>query len=367
MLQAKKDQGSNSWHAIIFAAMALYLVMLLNPNVPQSFYWWNGMRSYTLPLIVLIFGILVFQIFEKRIKTNIQIVIVASLSFAFFFANGGLSETYVVLQLAFLTFLLFLSFFFYGKRKITKESILLFAGLLGTLASLATILHSHGNVIRRSVMPPAPDLVTLLTISFDAFFTFISEIVLQKEKIFAFVGAILIAIWIGRLYKDTIFVCIWEIVLFFGGGVLLMFGTFLPGVYGYAQFPPTRTLIIGVFMCLIFFLYGSFLLGAWLALREKFHYGGVGLAIIASILILVSTTITTKSLYETRGIYIAFAEKWDRVDAEILEAKAAGASSITTEAMNNWAGLDRPNDNPKWWPTECYSLYYDFLVMGPPY
>ena len=100
---------------------------------------------------------------------------------------------------------------------------------------------------------------------------------------------------------------------------------------------------------------------------EKKLYDGVVTAIIASALILVSTIITTKSLYETRYIYINFAEKWDRVDAEILDAKTAGMLSITTEAMDNWARLDRPNENPKWWPTKCYSLYYDILVMGPPY
>ena len=120
-------------------------------------------------------------------------------------------------------------------------------------------------------------------------------------------------------------------------------------------------------MLVIFFLYASFLLGIWLSQKGKITYDGIGIVILASIFILSSAIMTGKSLYKSQDTYIAFAEKWDRVDAEILEAKAAGVPSITTEAMDNWAGLDRPNENPKWWPTKCYSLYYDFLVMGPPY
>ena len=361
----ESQQDDIRWHATLGGSLFLFLVMLLSPNIPQSFYWWNGMRSYTLPLMVLTFWTILFLLIRKKIKTNTHIAWASLLSFSLFFLSGGLSETYLVLQLSLLFFLGFLKFL--EKIRFDKDIFILLAGILGSFAAMAMIFHSYANIIRRSVMPPAPNLITLLTISIESYFVFIRDFFFQKEKVFALIGVMLVMLWLGRKYKGLPKRALWYIPLSFFGGLLLLFGSFLPGVYGYAQFPPTRTLIIGVFMCVIFFLYGSFLLGAWLAQREKFLYGGVGLAIIASILILVSTTIKTKSLYESRHTYIAFAEKWDRIDAEILEAKAAGVPSITTEAMDNWAGLDRPNENPKWWPTKCYSLYYNFLVMGPPY
>ena len=353
--------------AITIALLAIFTILVLNPNIHQNLYWWGGMRAYTLPLIILTFVVFASKIILKRIKSNTGLAFVMLLSILFFFTLGGFGGTYITVQLALFLFLIFIQIL--NLKKIKKDPYLLFllVGLIATLISLWVNLHSYGNVIRRSLMPPAPDLVSLIRISIDSFTIFVADIFQQKEKVLALLGAMLTTIWIGKEYKEVISVRIWQISLYFLGGILLAFASFPPGVYGYAAYPPTRTLVIGVFMLVTFFLYASFLLGGWLSQKGKFLYNGTTIAVLASIFLLFSATITTKSLYESRGTYIAFAEKWDRVDAEILEAKASGAPSITIEAMNNWAGLDRPNENPKWWPTECYSLYYDILVMGPPY
>jgi len=289
----------------------------------------------------------------------------ASLSFLLFFFSGGLSETYLVMQLSLLLFLAFLKVLRQGKAFYDRDMLLLMAGVLGTFFALSIVLHSHANVIRRSVMPDTPGLRTLLIIAIDSYLIFLKDLLSQREKVLALAGSFFAMIWLGRSYPQKIKMSFISLLLF--GAFLLLFGSFLPGVYGYVQYPPTRTLIIGVFMFVIFWLYAGFSLGSWLAEHKNFLQKGRGIAILAVLFLATSSVITTHSLYNSRHIYIEFAEKWDRIDAEILEAKAAGAPSITTEAMDNWAGLDRPNENPKWWPTRCYSLHYDFLVMGPPY
>lgn len=370
LLKNAKIQNEIYWRAPLLAITSIFLIMRLNPNVKQSFFWWNGMRSYLFPLVVLVFwGILLLIAKEK-----IALKFLAFLSFGLFFLSGGLSETYLIMQFSLLVYLVLLRLLLlFGDKKEwanllkDKELVILFAGIAGTLFSLAIILYAPSNAIRRSVMPPAPDLHTLLTISVASYISFLDELIHNKDKVFALLGAVFFLIWIGKAYKLPNKNSKWLIPLSYFGGLLLLFGTFLPGVYGYAKSPPTRTLVIGVFMLVALFLYASFLLGSLLAQYKDFPYQNIIIAIFSALLIATSATHAAKSLYASRQIYIDFAQKWDRVDSEILEAKFAGAPSITTEGMDNWARLDRPNENPKWWPTRCYSLYYDILVMGPPY
>mgnify|MGYP003337145567 CR=1 FL=1 len=46
---------------------------------------------------------------------------------------------------------------------------------------------------------------------------------------------------------------------------------------------------------------------------------------------------------------------------------ANGQESITIPAISSWAVRDRPNENPKFWATKCYSDFYGIQVFGPPY
>jgi hypothetical protein len=54
------------------------------------------------------------------------------------------------------------------------------------------------------------------------------------------------------------------------------------------------------------------------------------------------------------------------MDAQITRAKAAGEQQVIIPIMTNWAGLDNPNDNPKFWLNYCYSKYYGINVLTPP-
>jgi len=80
-----------------------------------------------------------------------------------------------------------------------------------------------------------------------------------------------------------------------------------------------------------------------------------------------STTTTAWRLYKERHAYINFAKKWDQVDAQILQAKANDLEFVNIPAMDNWARLERPTDNPRYWPTLCYSSHYGIQIFGPPY
>jgi hypothetical protein len=61
-----------------------------------------------------------------------------------------------------------------------------------------------------------------------------------------------------------------------------------------------------------------------------------------------------------------FAQLWDKVDSEIRAARASGADEVRVPLLNNWANIPIPTDNPNYWITRCYTLYYDFQIIGPP-
>ena len=86
--------------------------------------------------------------------------------------------------------------------------------------------------------------------------------------------------------------------------------------------------------------------------------------LIVMLSILFSTWVNARELYKERDIYISFAQRWDQIDAQIRQAQSNGAESVVIQTSKNWAGLDEPNDNPKYWVTKCYSLYYNFQVFG---
>lgn len=366
LLALKNITRRRFFWSVSFAVLILFLILTLSPNIPQSVYWWNGMRSYTLPLVVLTAGGGIFYVLDKKVQTKLQILGSTFFSFFFFFANGGLSETYLVLQILLFVFLLFYRFFCQKKHQL-QDYFLLLAGLFGSLVSLAVVLHSYANVIRRSVMPAAPDIQTLLHISWESYLFFLGDTFSRFENIFAVLGAVLLAFFFGMISQRKISSSFQEIGLYFLAGFGFLFASFVPGVYGYVKFPPTRTLITGVFFFTLFMLYTGFLLGNRLSLQEISEKMKTTMIILATGLLFFSATMNARSLYETRETYLNFAEKWDQVDAQILQAKQLGEEEITIPGMDNWAKLDRPNENPKFWATRCYSLYYDIQIYGPPY
>jgi hypothetical protein len=175
-------------------------------------------------------------------------------------------------------------------------------------------------------------------------------------------------VWIGSQYGDLspgkakiIPACI-------AGGVAVSLACFPPGVYGYFESPPPRTMIIPTFFLVTALLCASFLLGARLAGKHEWSRWQSNLLILAAALALgISSSSLSWRLFHERADFVEFAGKWDETDAQIFAAKAGQMDTVTIPAMINWAGLDRPNDSPEHWATVCYSQYYGIQVLGPPY
>ena len=125
--------------------------------------------------------------------------------------------------------------------------MILYSSLAGAICAVIVVVLSPGNAIRQALLPPAPDFIKLVSISIQAYGTFISGFFLEPAKITGLIGAILAIMWIGGHYRDFVPVKTRLIPAYIFGGIAVSFVCFPPGVYGYSEPPPTRTMIIPVF------------------------------------------------------------------------------------------------------------------------
>jgi hypothetical protein len=128
-----------------------------------------------------------------------------------------------------------------------------------------------------------------------------------------------------------------------------------------------RTLIVPSFILAASAVSAGLMTGQWLS-RNGLASTTIqtGLRVSIGVFAIGSALLNASALYESRDIYVSFAQRWDRANAQILQAKASGEQSVTIAALDPWTGPGGdPTDNSKFWVNRCFSLYYDFSVFGP--
>ena len=362
-LYLRKNHELAFLHSLALACIFIFVVLLLTPDIPQSLFWWNGMRTYALSLVLFSFYIFLYQLNRQYFKLNPPVTYV--LGFILFFLSGGISETMAVAQTVFILFMISLHFLKLVDRPRT-ELYFLFFSLAGLIASMVVLILAPGNTVRRELLPPPPDILTLASISIQAYLSFLVGLFQKPAMLIGMAGAILSAIWIGGQYKFLSPVRAGLIPAYLLGGILISLACFPPGVYGYSESPPPRVMIIPIFFLMAGVLGASFLSGIQLAERVGAQRTSSALLTAAVLLTGYAALSTAWSLVQQRHIYTDFARRWDQVDAQILQARADNLDTVTIPAMNVWTGGGGdPTDNPRFWVNQCYSLYYGLTVLGP--
>ena len=365
VLRTGKTKIQDLFVSSVLGALFLFIIFSLAPNIQQSFYWWNGMRSYALPLIALTVYLALFKLLPEQLAAGRGKVALAFASFLLFFVSGGLGETSAVFQFCLLAFLIVLGLFPSFKFNWDTRLITLTSGLLGSIVALVVVITAPGNALRQGDLPPTTNLLRLLSISWEGYWDFLAQIVLAPEKLTALIGAFLLTAWLGGFYKDRITLQAWRIPAYVFGGVLLSFTCFPPGVYGYSEPPPTRVLIIPVYALVMFLMLASFRGGVWLAGRDSPSAVMAQTVLIVAVVLLGFSSISqTQALYRSRDIYISFAQSWDEIDAQIRAAKVDGEEMVIVPFGLNWARLDTLTDNPRHYVNQCYSNYYGIDVRS---
>ena len=112
---------------------------------------------------------------------------------------------------------------------------------------------------------------------------------------------------------------------------------------------------------------GGFFLGSLLgptAVRQSTPHIATAVLLMACALLVSSSALSIGRLLASRANYIRYAEHWNAVDLQIRSARDRGETEIWIQPINNWAGLNEPNDNPKFWLNLCLREYYGIEVLG---
>jgi hypothetical protein len=365
--------GEKVWASLSLGGAVLFVILLLSPNVPQSFYWWAGMRPYTMPLIGITFYALLYQWYRRGSPEKREVYIWVGISFLAALFNGGLSETFTPVQIVFFATLTGWIFIRNKAGFRDRDFLFPFAGLIGSIVALVIMISAPGNAIRRSQLPPAPDLFTVLRIAFSGYSAFLLDIFSTKEKIIGLIGLALGAVWIGMQFKSEEKTNLLAAATLFLGGFIFAFGCFPPGAYGLAEPPPGRTHIIPDFMLVVGFLTSGVITGNWLGNQLDTSYRNIvnlGFIVLITGCMGYASFMNSTALYSSRQEYAAYAQNWDEAEKILLQASQTDVDTVYIPALTNWAHVFDPRDNPRFYVNECIAKYYQvnqvIAIDNPP-
>jgi len=353
--------------SITFGTLTVYATLLISPDVPQSLYWWTGMRSYILPLVIFTFYWIFFQ-WQKIKGKNWNLLLWSLLSFSILFIIGGFSETFTPVLAVFFIGATTLGFLNKKPASPERSFFLILGGLLGVVTSLIVVVAAPGNANRQAFYQPPPGIFGIFTISISAFLMFISNILIAPERFAGILGVFLASLWFGSIVNHTYKTRPWIPPAILLAGIALTFGCFLPAAWGLSEAPPDRTLCIPAFILVVTFLIAGFTAGNQLSFymaQHQLNIAQTGLLVIIMACIGFSAWVNIHNLYSTRQAYLDYAQKWDRVNRQIIQTKLAGYDMVHIPSMDSWTTLDKPNDNPRFWLNICYSKYYDVQILSP--
>jgi len=366
LLQAELGKRPGILLALAMGTTAVFVLLSISPTPQDTLYWWNGMRSYLPALIVATFHIGFLYWARENLKSRNAILLGSLASFAIALVNAGGNEAFSVILVLFFAGFTTLALLTRKLRFNDPFFSILSAAMLGNILGFLIVLASPGAEIRQAFFPPPPSIPRTLELAAGGYLEFWVNLVSSPQRITALIAMVFASIWIGTTSdhkRSNGYLILLSIV----SGVLLSFISLLPAVYATSDVPPPRLLILSSFIIVASFFYASLMTGKLIS-RNVIASTPLksGLVWCVGISIVSSSLMNAKILYDSRDIYISFARRWDQADAQIMQAKLNGDESVTIPAMNVWTGPGGdPTDNPRYWVTACYSLYYDFPVFGP--
>ncbi len=362
-------------------ASILVAAFSITPDLPQSLYWGQGMRSLIFPLVPAAFLAAILIYLRRRSHGKVSpawLAIVALLSFL----AGGFGETYVALQTS--IFLFFILFVWLEKSAAPRVNI--FAppviGLLLSVAAMAVTVAAPGNSVRQQYFPPSPDIFSLARIAANSTTQFFLRIFGSADLTFSlfvlFVSSFVCAWLCAKHGFSEKLLCVDVnhplFATFFRSFIaitlltaVLLFGSYVPAAYGMSSAPPDRTVILPTVILCIYVSTMGFLVGSWLSSRLTSFKLSASLvqSTLWVLLILYSgyTFKVTEKVLAVSADYRRFATVFDRADRLIREARAAGKTSVQVPEVHNHFGLSDYGAGTTYWLDQAVDGYYGIHVV----
>ncbi len=381
----KVVRGPNRWKTycgLFLSSLALVSSFFITPDLPQSLYWGQGMRSLILPLIPLFFILTILLSIDTVQKRSFRIVglfIIGLLSFI----AGGFGETYVVIQTTIFGFSflqrLFTKPFGFFKRDLWASLIALFF----SIAAMVVMILAPGNRVRQTYFPAPPSLNDLAKIAFVSLNSFFDSIFRSPESVTLLTFMILLTFIIGCLYavsqkfsdsqhNEPHSSPLCPGIPFFISSLcsfaLLLYVSFLPSAYAMSTTPPPRTLILPSLILCVSLITLSFAagikFGPVLISRNVFLFLQNGwFSLLAIGIMAVFSFHVTSRILAVVPDYRFFADRFDRADQMIREAVSAGETTVTVPEVHNHFGLSDYGEGTTYWLDDAVDTYYGIHVI----
>jgi len=353
-----------SW---IIAAMVLFAVLYVIPQVGQSLYWGQGMRSVVPPLIL---GTAYVALIAKRSKSTDRAGLLWLITAGLLtFIAVGFAETYFAVQTAAIVFALVIPAVFkiYAPANARNYFLLLIAGLAGSLAGGLLMFVAPGNKFRQNPFPPPPAIPELLRISLRGMREFFELVVLAPGKWYIWVALILCGFIFGLLVlqqrggsgRRDVWTLVWLPVVAF----VLLLACWAPMAWATSLTLGYRTFIIPTYVLVC-------LATCWACIAGQVcrsSYVSIAAPAVALIVLpafgLLAVN-TSREMWRQRPLFIDYARRWDERDQIIRRAKSQSLPYAVVPEQHNWAALDEVEVDPKnTWLTKCMSDYYGINVI----
>jgi hypothetical protein len=352
--------------SVLLASALICTTLALSPNVAQSLYWGQGMRSIVSPLILSAVYVDLVVLYSRRRSTDakMKLLLLAGSLLAFFM--GGLNETFTALELGGMSFALFLTMATRSRQARNSIGGFLLAGTVGAGAAMVAVVAAPGNAFRQAYYPLPPGIAGILTIALSNFGAYMSWLAASAERWMALIGAAAVAGFVG-LRRPARWIPWWQAPLTLAVGLGFAYVSFLPAAYGLSDAPPERTLMIPSHLLAVSAMLAAFTVARWIVhrlaetVRPRLEMALLVLALGAA---LASTALSDLRMLQNQPEFAQYASHWDKTNAQILDARSAGEKEVWIQSIDNWAGLDEPNDNPKYWVNRCYQDYYGIRVLA---
>ena len=360
-------------HAAVdaLAALPLFLTLEGTPNPYQSLYWQTGMLTYALPLILAtlyLWSILGLSGTREVHKRRSRLETLASGLFAFF--AGGFSETYVSLQTAALAACLAFAVTMLRGPQRVRVSRFVIAGLIGSALAMALIVVAPGSDVRRSLMPPPPGLLELISNTLRDWWIFVYRVAKYQTALLSL--ALLVPAWLGyQTVPDEeahridwrnrdVWVRLLGLPMI---TALLVMVPFAPSEYAISSYPDERVIITQEyvhFMGIVCWAYSTGHLARALVHPPWIRKTAAVFVIGVSLLAILGLSVWT-ALQQVRAaapFAQSYAVAWEARDRTLTTAADDGIDALAVPPLRHMGGLAEIEPDPDTWVNVCLAATY---------
>lgn len=355
------------WLVLLITEWIILFSILLAPQIYQSLFWRIGLITYTVPLVLLSFliGILIQGYLKVKGNKGAWIWLITAGFFAFL--GGGLSETYLALQISLLVLGLLMLVIINNKEVLKIGSKPIGSALIGSLLSLVVVLAAPGNAVRQAAISAHPAFIEFVRMVITNTFLFIYISLKNNafQMVLAFFAPLMFVYFAGikmtlpvRPSSMVLVVLLSPIILW-----VTLAAVMAPAAYATSSYPDGRVLMDAGFIFVVFLVTEGVLFG--MVLQQLHDFAGetvpVKLRLLSAMFIFFMIFYPLYDTYRSfRAIpeYQAFATVWDARDGRIKAAILTGSDQIVETSLVAPGHLEDISTDHKYWVNNCVTYFY---------